>query len=99
VPFIGELAALATAFFWSLTAIFFSFSGRLVGSDVVNRTRLLFALVFITLTHVILQKSLFPFDTEPFRWGGWRFRASWVLFWVIPFCSELMSWSDRGCRC
>jgi drug/metabolite transporter (DMT)-like permease len=69
VPFIGELAALATAVCWSLTAIFFSFSGRQVGSDVVNRTRLLFALLFITLTHLILEKSLFPFGTEPFRWG------------------------------
>lgn len=69
MPLLGELAALTTAFCWSLTAVFFSYSGRLVGSDVVNRTRLVFALLFITITHLILQKSLFPFDAEPFRWG------------------------------
>ncbi len=67
--FLGELAAIATAVCWSLTAIFFSFSGRLVGSQVVNRSRLLFALIFITLTHFLLQGTLLPLSTEPFRWG------------------------------
>jgi drug/metabolite transporter (DMT)-like permease len=66
---LGPIAALATAFCWSLTAIFFSASGRLVGSDVVNRSRLLFALLFIVLTHQLTQGSLFPFAAEPFRWG------------------------------
>jgi drug/metabolite transporter (DMT)-like permease len=69
MPFLGELAALTTAVCWSFTAIFFSFSGRLVGSQVVNRSRLLFALCFISLTHLILQGGLLPIDTEPFRWG------------------------------
>jgi drug/metabolite transporter (DMT)-like permease len=67
--FLGEIAALATAVCWSLTAIFFSFSGRLVGSQVVNRSRLIFALCFISLTHLLLQGSLMPLSAEPFRWG------------------------------
>jgi drug/metabolite transporter (DMT)-like permease len=67
--FLGEIAALATAVCWSFTAIFFSFSGRLVGSQVVNRSRLVFALLFISLTHLLLQGSLAPFSAEPFRWG------------------------------
>ncbi len=66
---IGQLAALATAFCWSLTAVFFSISGRLVGSDVVNRSRLIFAFLFVCITHLIIEGSLFPFQTEPFRWG------------------------------
>ncbi len=66
---IGQLAALATAFCWSLTAVFFSISGRLVGSDVVNRSRLIFALLFVSITHLIIEGSFFPFQTEPFRWG------------------------------
>lgn len=66
---LGELAALATAFCWSFTAIFFSFSGRQVGSSVVNRSRLLFAMLFIAIAHLILQGSIFPFGTETYRWG------------------------------
>jgi drug/metabolite transporter (DMT)-like permease len=69
MPFLGELAALATTVCWSFTAIFFSFSGRLVGSQVVNRSRLVFALGFISLTHLLLQGSLLPLSAEPFRWG------------------------------
>jgi len=66
--FLGELAALATAVCWSLTAIFFSYSGRLIGSDVVNRSRLIFAFLFLAITHLIIEGTLFPWGTEPFRW-------------------------------
>jgi drug/metabolite transporter (DMT)-like permease len=65
----GEIAALGTAVCWSFTAIFFSYSGRLVGSDVVNRSRLIFAFLFLMLSHWFLEGSLFPLDAEPFRWG------------------------------
>ena len=64
----GELAALGTAVCWSATAIFFSYSGRLIGSDVVNRSRLLFAFLFLSLSHLALEGSLFPLHVEGFRW-------------------------------
>ena len=67
--YLGELAALATAFCWSTTAIFFSYSGRRIGSHVVNRSRLIFALLFIALSHLVLEGTLFPLGVEPFRWG------------------------------
>jgi drug/metabolite transporter (DMT)-like permease len=68
-PTLGQLAAIATAFFWSATAIFFSYSGRRIGSQVVNRSRLLFAVLFVSLSHLALQGTLVPLDAEPFRWG------------------------------
>ena len=68
IPFLGELAALGTAVCWSGTATFFSYSGRLVGSQVVNRTRLLFALLFLSIAHLLLEGSLFPFHAAGFRW-------------------------------
>lgn len=49
--------------------MFFSYSGRLIGSDVVNRSRLVFAFLFLSLTHLLLEGSLFPLHAEPFRWG------------------------------
>jgi drug/metabolite transporter (DMT)-like permease len=69
VIILGQLAALGTAFCWSFTAIFFSYSGRLVGSAVVNRSRLLFALFFVGITHFFLQGTIFPTGVEPYRWG------------------------------
>jgi drug/metabolite transporter (DMT)-like permease len=65
----GEVAALGTAVCWSFTAVFFSYGGRLVGSAVVNRSRLMFAALLLTITHFFLEGSLFPVGVEPFRWG------------------------------
>lgn len=66
--YFGELAAMGTAVMWSLTAVFFSYSGRLVGSEVVNRSRLLFAFLFLSISHLLLEGSLFPTQVEGFRW-------------------------------
>lgn len=66
---LGELAALATAVCWSFTAIFFSYAGRRIGSAAVNRSRLLFAFIYLTIAHRVLQGSFFPADVETFRWG------------------------------
>ncbi|MDT8305019.1 MAG: DMT family transporter [Anaerolineae bacterium] len=68
-PATGQLAAIATAFFWSATALFFSYSGRRIGSQVVNRGRLLFALLFVGLSHLALHGTVLPLDAEPYRWG------------------------------
>ncbi len=61
---LGELAAIGTAFCWSLTAVFFSYSGRKIGSDVVNRSRLIFALMFLAVMHLLLEGSLYPQDVD-----------------------------------
>lgn len=65
----GELAALGTAFCWGFTSIFFSMSGRLVGSPIVNRTRLLLAVLMVTLFHWVSLGKPIPYDAEPYRWG------------------------------
>jgi drug/metabolite transporter (DMT)-like permease len=65
---LGEIAALVTALFFSFTALFFSFSGRRLGSNVVNRSRLLLALFFLSVFHLFIEGSIFPFQAEPFRW-------------------------------
>lgn len=65
----GEAAALGTAVCWSVTAVSFSISGQRIGSDVVNRSRLLFAFLFLVTAHWLLEGSLFPWHAEPFRWG------------------------------
>ncbi|MCA9981780.1 MAG: hypothetical protein KDD89_13135, partial [Anaerolineales bacterium] len=65
MTYLGEMAALATSFFWSLTAIFFAYSGERIGSGVVNRSRLLFAVALLVVSHLVLEGSLFPWGAEP----------------------------------
>ena len=68
MPFIGELAALATSIFFSIGPAFFTIAGKLVGSAVVNRTRLVVALVYLLITHWILYGAPLPLDANPDRW-------------------------------
>lgn len=66
----GEIAALATAFCWSFTALFFTFGGRRLGSDVVNRSRLLIALALLVASHCLLFGRPWPvgLDLERVGW-------------------------------
>ncbi|MGD2252830.1 MAG: DMT family transporter [Anaerolineales bacterium] len=63
----GEFAALATGILWAFTSLFFTLAGRRVGAAIVNRTRLLLALLFLILTHTALQGEIFPLPIEPQR--------------------------------
>jgi uncharacterized membrane protein len=65
----GEIAALATSFCWSLNSIQFTFAGRRVGSRVVNRVRLGLAVVFLSLSHLLLYGKVWPVQAELYRWG------------------------------
>jgi len=65
----GELAALATAIFWSLTYVLFTIAVRLIGPRILNRLRLTLALVFLLVTHLIVMGEPFPLHMELSRWG------------------------------
>ncbi len=65
----GEIAALATSFCWSLNSIQFTFAGRRVGSRVVNRVRLGLAVVFLSLSHWFSHGKPWPIQAELYRWG------------------------------
>ncbi len=68
MDFIGEIAALATSFFFAFTAIIFASTGRMVGSQVTNRARLVFALIFLGLLNLILFREPLPFSAESSHW-------------------------------
>ena len=65
---IGELAALATSFFFAFTALIFTKTGRMVGSQVTNRMRLAFALIYLVVLNIILFREPLPFSAESSRW-------------------------------
>jgi drug/metabolite transporter (DMT)-like permease len=66
--FIGELAALVTSFFFAMTALIFTQTGRMVGSQVTNRIRLTFALIYPIILNLILFREPLPFSAEGSRW-------------------------------
>jgi drug/metabolite transporter (DMT)-like permease len=66
--FIGELAALATSFLFAMTALIFTHTGRMVGSQVTNRIRLTLALVYLIVINLILFREPLPFSAEGSRW-------------------------------
>lgn len=64
----GELAALAVAFFWTITALAFEGATKRIGSLAVNITRLVFALVFLSIFSWIYRGMLLPTDATTHAW-------------------------------
>ncbi len=66
--YMGEIAALATAFCWAGNAIFFENAGKKVGSLAVNYMRLFIGLFFLSLFTLITRGMIFPFDADLHIW-------------------------------
>jgi len=64
----GELAALATAVFWTVTALAFESASLKVGSMSVNVIRLFIGLSLLTLFNIIARGSFFPFEVSGYNW-------------------------------
>ena len=71
--YIGEIAALFTAFCWSLSAIGFSIAGRHFSSQVTNRVRVTMAFLALLLINAILYGQPIPLNAGSVRWG-------WLMF-------------------
>lgn len=65
---LGEFAALATAFFWTATAMFFEVASKRVGSLAVNMIRLIFAFVFLSIFTWIYRGNPLPTDASLHAW-------------------------------
>ena len=68
--YLGELAALGTATMWAFSSIVFTLGGQRVGSVIVNRTRLVVAVLFLGTAHWLLIGRPFPWDAglQRFAW-------------------------------
>ena len=64
----GELAALATAVFWTVTALSFEFASKRVGSLAVNMIRLTLAFLVLGLFNLILRGMFLPLDASLHAW-------------------------------
>lgn len=68
--FTGELAALATSLCFAFGSTLFTFAGRELGAQRVNRVRLLLAAILFALIHWLLLGRLFP-GSPPADSVGW----------------------------
>lgn len=66
--FSGIAAALMTSVLWSMSSIFFTIGGRQLGSVMVNRVRLFFAVTWLMVSHLIMFGSPVPLGTPPEKW-------------------------------
>lgn len=65
---IGEIAGIATSVFFASTAMIFTKTGRMIGSQVTNRVRILFALLYLLILNMILFQSPLPLSAGTSRW-------------------------------
>jgi drug/metabolite transporter (DMT)-like permease len=64
----GELAAVTTAVFWTITALAFESAGKKVGSLSVNIIRLSFAFIYLGLLSLILHGHVLPVGASAHNW-------------------------------
>jgi len=72
-PNLGEIAALSTAVFWSISYLYFTVAVRRLGPPLLNRVRLTLALGLLVIAHVVVHGTPLPFAAEASRWG-----------WLVP---------------
>ncbi|QQS51223.1 MAG: DMT family transporter [Bacteroidota bacterium] len=75
----GELAALLTAVFWTITALAFEQASLRVGSLAVNVIRLLLGFIFLSLFTLVYRGALLPLDASAEAWG-WLVLSGFIGF-------------------
>lgn len=75
--YIGEFAALSTAFCWAITASAFEVAGKKVGSQPLNLIRLLIGSIFLFMFTYITRGLAFPIDASLNTWK-WLFLSGLV---------------------
>jgi drug/metabolite transporter (DMT)-like permease len=96
--YLGELAGLLTSIAWSGTSVLFTKATQQVGSLVVNRVRVLFALFFLMLLNLVFYGYLLPFQAGADRWLWFALSGAigYALGDVLLFQSFLCIGPQRG---
>jgi len=83
--YFGEIAALATALFWTFSAIAFESAGKKVGSLSVNLIRLIIGFAFLSIYSFFARGLLFPTDATTENWT-WLLLSGTVGFVIGDLC-------------
>jgi len=72
IQYIGELAGIGTSIAYAFGSTLFTISGRSLGASLINRTRLVFALLGVMLVHLVWFGSVIPDSAgfQPWFWLG-----------------------------
>ncbi len=68
MPFIGEIAGLLTSLFFAANALVTTRAVTQVGSLVLNRARVVFALAYLLILNWVLFQEPLPFEASPIHW-------------------------------
>lgn len=68
MAYTGEIASIAVAVCWTLSALFFEKAGRKIGSLSVNIIRLVWAFLLLGVTLLITQQTFVPMDATGSQW-------------------------------
>ncbi len=68
LPYTGEIAALFTSLCWTISATAYTYSGNKIGAQVVNRLRLLVAILMLVAINWIFYGEPIPLQASPDRW-------------------------------
>jgi drug/metabolite transporter (DMT)-like permease len=91
----GELAALITAVFWTITALAFESASKKVGSLAVNILRLILGLVFLSIYVFISSGSFFPLNASMHTWI-WLSLSGFIGFVSGRFISFSILYNNRS---
>ena len=67
--YIGEIAGILTSLMYTINAAVVTRAGHRVGAVIVNRVRVLFALLYLLIFNLILFGQPLPFNAGAERWG------------------------------
>ncbi len=92
----GALAALATAFAWTVTALSFEYAGKRIGAFALNFLRLAVGCVFLGIYGLAVRGRFFPFDAPASAWIG--LGASGLVGLVVGDLLLFQAFIDSGSR-
>lgn len=95
---IGEMAAVLTSISWSGTSVLFTKATQQVGSLIVNRIRVVIALVFLMLLNWVFYGYMLPVNAGADRWAWFALSGAigYALGDVFLFQSFLCLGTQRG---
>lgn len=96
MDYTGEIAALLTSVFFSITAVIFTLASRQVGAMVTNRVRLVIALIYLMLINLALFGQPLPIGAGPDRW--WWLGVSGVIGLALGDMFLFRAYTDIGAR-
>jgi len=93
---LGEMAALAAALCWTITAVSFETAGKKVGSISVNLIRLILAFVLISIYNLFSRGMILPIDASSSTWLWLTF--SGIIGFVIGDLFLFQAFVEVGSR-